>query len=210
MLKKHGKAFTFTSKEIGCVDPKIVELMAIFTIEQVSWNLKPIPVPRAHIPKIIDLLKEKVAMGILEPSNAPYSNRWFTVLKQNRSLRFIQDLQPVNKVTIRKSGVGSIVDEFAEAFARCAIYSIGDLYSGYDQFQLAMDSREITTMRTLIGLVQLCTLPRSNKRSRTYDECNEQGAPKLHSTDNDTIHRWHFDERMYGGGKWWDYEWSGM
>jgi hypothetical protein len=75
MLMQHGKAFAFTSKEIGCVDPKIVEPMVIFKIDHVPWNLKPIPVPRAHILKVIDLLKEKVAMGILEPSNAPYSNR---------------------------------------------------------------------------------------------------------------------------------------
>ena len=52
--------------EIGCVDPKIVESMVIFTIEHVSWNLKSISVPRVHILKIIDLLKEKVATGILE------------------------------------------------------------------------------------------------------------------------------------------------
>ena len=70
MLEQHGKAFAFTSREIGCVDPKIVEPMVIFTIDHVPWNLKPIPVPRAYIPKILDLLKEKVAMGILEPSNA--------------------------------------------------------------------------------------------------------------------------------------------
>ena len=53
-------------------------------------------------------------MGILEPSNAPYSNRWFTVPKKNGSLRFIQDLQPVNKVTIRNSGVGPIVHKFGK------------------------------------------------------------------------------------------------
>ena len=29
MLEQHGKAFAFTSKEIGCVDPKIVEPMVI-------------------------------------------------------------------------------------------------------------------------------------------------------------------------------------
>ena len=86
MLERRGKAFAFTSREIGCIDPKIVVPMVIFMIDHVPWNLKPIPVPRAHIPKIIDLLKKKVAMGILEPSNAPYSNRWFTVPKKNGSL----------------------------------------------------------------------------------------------------------------------------
>ena len=83
MLEQHGRAFAFTSSEIGCANRKIVEPMVIFTIDHVSWNLNPIPVSLAHIPKIIDLLKEKVVMGILEPSNAPYSNRWFTVPKKN-------------------------------------------------------------------------------------------------------------------------------
>ena len=54
---------------------------------------------------------------------------------------------------------------FAEAFAGRSIYSIGDLYSGYDQFQLAVDSRDITTMRTPIGLVRMCTLPQGATNS---------------------------------------------
>ena len=83
MLSQHGKAFAFSPSEIGCVDPQLVEPMIIFIVPHMPWNLKPIPVPRAHIPKLIELLKEKVQMGILEPSNAPYSNRWFTVPKKN-------------------------------------------------------------------------------------------------------------------------------
>ena len=86
-----------------------------------TMDLKPILMPRAHILKVINILKGKVAMGILEPSDAPYSNRWFTVLKKNGSLHFIQDLQPMNKVTIRNSRVGPVVDEFVEVFAGRAI-----------------------------------------------------------------------------------------
>ena len=48
--------------------------------------------------------------------------------------------QLVNKVMIRNSRVGPIVDEFAEAFAGHAICPIGELYSGYDQIQLAVES----------------------------------------------------------------------
>ena len=69
-------------------------------------------------------------MGILEPSNCPYSNKWFTVPQKNGSLRFIQDLQPINRVTIQNIDVGPIVDAFAETFARRAMYSMCDLYSG--------------------------------------------------------------------------------
>ena len=90
--------------------------MVIFTVPHVSWNLKPILVPRSHIPKLMELLKHNVEMGILEPSTAPYSNRWFTMPKRNGTLRFIQDLQPVNKVTIRNAGIGPTIDEFVKAF----------------------------------------------------------------------------------------------
>ena len=79
MLDRHGKAFAFSPQEIGCADQKAIEPMLIFTVPHVPWNLKPIPVPRAHLPKLIELLNEKVNMGILELWNAPYSNRWFTV-----------------------------------------------------------------------------------------------------------------------------------
>ena len=75
MLERHGKAFSFYPNEIGCTDPRMIEPMVIFIISHMPWNLKPIPVPRAHIPKLIELLKKKVEMGNLEPSNAPYSNR---------------------------------------------------------------------------------------------------------------------------------------
>ena len=159
MLSTHGKAFSFEPHEIGCVDPKVVAPMIIFTVPHMPWNLRPIPVPKAHISKLIDLLNEKICMGILEPSSAPYSSRWFTVPKKNGSSRFIQDLQPVNKVTIRNVGTGPIVDEFAEAFAGRAIYSMGDLYSGYDQFQLSLESRDLTTIKTPLGFVRMCTLP---------------------------------------------------
>ena len=165
MLSKHGKAFASSSDEIGCVHPSVLAPMVIFTVPHVPWDLKPIPVPRALLPKLVDLLKEKVHMGILEPSMAPYSNRWFTVPKKFGALRFIQDMQPANKVTIRNKGSGPIVDEVAEAFAGHAIYSIGDLYSGYDQFQLAFESRDLTTMKTPLGLVRMCTLPQGATNS---------------------------------------------
>jgi hypothetical protein len=134
MLEQHGRAFAFSPQEIGCADLRTIESMGIFTVPHIPWNLKPIPVPRAHLPKLIELLKEKLAMGILEPLNASYSNRWFTVPNKNRSLRFIQDPQPVNLVTIRNARIGPGVDEFAEAFAGRSMHPIGDIYSGYDQF----------------------------------------------------------------------------
>ena len=46
MIFGHGKVFTFKAEKIGCVDPKAVMSMVIFTIPHIPWNLKPIVVPR--------------------------------------------------------------------------------------------------------------------------------------------------------------------
>ncbi|MCO5610557.1 hypothetical protein L7F22_064796 [Adiantum nelumboides] len=74
MLMKHGKDFAFEPSEIGCVDPNVVSPMIIFTVPHMPWSLQFIPVPKAHLPTLIDLLNEKIRMGILEPSCVPYSN----------------------------------------------------------------------------------------------------------------------------------------
>ena len=68
-------------------------------------------------------------------------------------------------MTIHNTGVRPSIDEFAEAFARRSIYSVGDLYSGYDQFQLVVESRDNTMMRTPLGLVRMCTLPQGGTNS---------------------------------------------
>uniref|UniRef100_A9U483 Predicted protein n=1 Tax=Physcomitrium patens TaxID=3218 RepID=A9U483_PHYPA len=64
MLAKQGRSFAFESHEIGCVDPNIITPMVIFTVPHVPWNLRPIPVPRAHLLKLVELLKEKIKMKI--------------------------------------------------------------------------------------------------------------------------------------------------
>jgi hypothetical protein len=65
MLGNHGKAFPFSLQEIGCGDPSTIKQKVIFIVPHVPWNLKPISVLRAHLPKLIELLKEKVAMEYL-------------------------------------------------------------------------------------------------------------------------------------------------
>ena len=62
---------------------------------ELIWRLKEVLVAAPALRKVVygkklmELLKQKVEMGILEPSSAPYSNRWFTVPKKNGTLCFI-------------------------------------------------------------------------------------------------------------------------
>ena len=75
MHERHGKAFALPWGDIMCIDLTIVEPMMIFIVPHVLLSLKHIPAPRAHISKLMELLKGKIDMRVLEPSSANYSNR---------------------------------------------------------------------------------------------------------------------------------------
>lgn len=64
----------------------------------------------------------------------------------------------MKKVTIKNFSLNSIVDEFAKVFVGRAIYSIVNLYSRYNRFQLAIQSRDLTIICTSFELVKMCTL----------------------------------------------------
>ena len=91
----------------------------------------------------------------------------------------------MNKVMIRNFGVGPILDKFVEAFGGRAIYSIVDLFFEYDQFQLAVDSQDIMTKWTPIGLVWMCTLSQgvtysvAHMMNKVLRDCIYDGMNKM-------------------------------
>ena len=82
------------------------------------------------------------------------------MLKQDgKTLRLVHDLQPLNAVTIQDSLVAPFVEHLAESFGRYVVYGIMDLFARYDQCPLHVDSRDMTTFNSPLGLHCLTTLP---------------------------------------------------
>ena len=77
-------------------------------IEHVPWAHKNLPIPPGILEDVIKLVKEKFATGMYERSNASYHSRWFCVEKKNSTLCLVHDLQLLNAVTIRNSGIPQI------------------------------------------------------------------------------------------------------
>src|SRR5271156_331349 len=92
--------------------------------------------------------------------NSSYRSRWFCVLKKDgKSLRIVQSLEPLNKVTIAHSGIPPFTEQLAEQFAGRVCNSMIDLYVGYDERALAISSRDLTTFQSPFGPLWLTTLP---------------------------------------------------
>ena len=133
--------------------------MIIPTVEHKPWALKNIPIPHSLHEEVIKFIKEKIASGTYEPSGSSYRLHWFCVPKKNGKFRIVHDLQPLNAVTIKDAGLPPNVEPYAEQCMGRAIYSMGDLYVGYDHVPIALESCDLTTFQMPLGLHRLTALP---------------------------------------------------
>jgi transposase InsO family protein len=129
------------------------------TVEHTPWQQKPLPIPPGKYDEIMEILKSKIENGVYEPSTSSYSSRWFTVDKKNGKQRPVHDLQILNSITIRENGDPPVLLAYIERYAKRSIYTVLDLFVGYDNRLIAKVSRPLTAFQTPLGPLQLCTLP---------------------------------------------------
>jgi len=125
-------AIAFDDSEMGLLNPAIEPPIHIHTVPHIPWQQQNIRLPKAMQEAATKIVKEKLQHGTFEFSQGPYRSRYFLVEKsQKGTYLLINDVQPLNKVTIRDSGLPPAVDEFSEDFADYPISSAIDYYSGY-------------------------------------------------------------------------------
>ena len=129
ILFEYEAAIAFDESEMGLLDSSIESPVVIHTVPHTSWQQQNLRLPKAMQDAATVHVKEKLDHGILEFSQGPYRSRYFLVAKKKPDeYRFINDVQSLNKVIIRDSGMPSSVDEFSEDFAGYPITSAIDYF----------------------------------------------------------------------------------
>lgn len=159
IFKNNEKVLAFENSERGTLSREYFSDYIIPTIEHVPWAEKVIPIPPGLVEGAIKTLKEKIAAGVYEPSQASYRSPMFFVKKKDGSPRQVIDLRPLNAVTIKDAGLPPVIDSFVEPFAGASVYSSFDLLWGYDARILHPKSRDLTSFQTPLGLLRYCALP---------------------------------------------------
>lgn len=160
LVRAHDRAIAWDESEKGSFDEAYFPAVLIPTIEHVPWVLKNIPIPNGIHERVLQIIKDKIASGVYEPSSSSYRSRWFCVVKKDgKSLRLVHDLQPLNAVSIKDAAVPPFVDQIGESYAARACYSTFDLYVAFDQRKLDVRSRDMTTFQTPIGTFRLTSIP---------------------------------------------------
>ena len=159
VLMNNETALAWDDSERGTSREDYFEPIIIPTIEHEPWALKNIPIPPGLKDNVIKFIKTKIDSGVYEPSGSSYRSWWFCVPKKNGKFRIVHDLQPLNAVTIKDAGIPPNIEPYAEHCAGRSIYTMGDLYVGYDHAPIAEQSRDLTTFQTPLGPHQLTCLP---------------------------------------------------
>ncbi|MBW0514392.1 hypothetical protein O181_054107 [Austropuccinia psidii MF-1] len=114
---------------------------------------------------LTELIRERIRTGLYEKSTSQYTSPIFCVDKSNGKLRIVHDLQELNKVTIKDAGLPTHIEEFVDAFSGRACYGLGDIMGGYDERELDVTTRALTTFETTLGRMQLKRLPQGATNS---------------------------------------------
>ena len=165
VLYNREKALAWDFSEMGRVKEEVAPPQVIETIDHKAWQIPGFPLPRALQEIVIEMLRERIEQGLLEPCKGPYRNPWFLVKKKNGKYRMVIAAMHINARTIRDANLPPNVEEFAEDFAGRQISSLIDFFSGYDQVELARVSRDLTGILTPLGLLRQTTLPQGGTNS---------------------------------------------
>ena len=106
------------------------------------WKVGPGRVPSSLYDEVKQHLRQMMDLGVIRPSNSPYSSNVVLVRKPNNELRFCIDLRKANENTIPDSFYLPRIDETLDALAGASIFSTLDLNSGYWQVEMEEGSKK--------------------------------------------------------------------
>ena len=166
MLYNREAVLAWDCTEMEKVKKEVAPPQKIQTIEHKAWQVLGFQIPKALSSMVIDILQERLKMGVIEPSHGAYQNPWYLVKKSTSGkYRLVNVIVELNRVTVRDANLPPSADEFSEEFADCAISSLIDFFLGYDQVELDEKSRDLTAFMTSLGLMQMTTLPQGATNS---------------------------------------------
>ncbi|GBG69447.1 hypothetical protein CBR_g4142 [Chara braunii] len=118
LMKKRHRAYAFSDEERGRLDVDKIPMIRIHTVPHEPWNMRGAWYPNPdEEKKVVDYLDGKIRTHVADYSSGPYASPWFCFIKPNGTLRWVQDLERLNVVTVRDAGGLPNADALSESYA---------------------------------------------------------------------------------------------
>ena len=118
--------------------------MRIKIIPHKPWIVKGFPILKSLVLIAMEMIWEYFDIDLLEYCNGLYQNFYFLVEKGNRKYQLINTVIFLNRILVKDANLLPLADEFSEKFDKMTVISVVDLFSGYNQVPLALESQDMT------------------------------------------------------------------
>ena len=146
---------------------------------------KTYPVPYSLREEVKAELSEMVRLGIVEPSNSPYSSPLLMVKKKDGTYRPVVDYRSLNRITVFDSEPMPNAEDIFARLSGARFFSKLDFCKGYWQIPMAEADRAKTAFSTPFGLYQFRRMPFGLQNAgATYGRMMRRVLDGLTSTDN--------------------------
>ena len=159
VLLLNQRSIAFEDSERGTFHRSYFSDYIIPVVDHIPWTEDSIPISKKHESEVFKSIRENIKTGLYERSQTPYRSRWFCVEKKNGGIRIVHNLQELNRVTKQDAAIPPHVEDFVESYAGRSVYTVLDMYQGFNARVLDINSRDYTAFTTPIGNFRLTTLP---------------------------------------------------
>ena len=117
------------------------------------------PLPFSSVEKVNKEVDTMIELGVIEPSNSPYSSPFLMVKKPDGSFRFCIDYRKLNEITVFDAEPIPDLEELFTQLSSSRFFTKIDLSKGYWQLPVKEQDRHKTAFQTPKGLFQWTRMP---------------------------------------------------
>ncbi|CAO2151592.1 unnamed protein product [Urochloa humidicola] len=104
-------------------------------------------------------VQEMLKIGLIQPSNSPFTSLVLLVKKKDGTWRFCVDFRHLNAITLKGQFPVPIIDEFLDELSHASWFSSLDLTAGFHQIRLKAGEEYKTAFQTHFGQFEFWVMP---------------------------------------------------